>query len=89
MIKPKLPLFKSNYPIFAAWDYIFTVVDVQGDQVTYQTYAVRPQPSPTYTVKVDPLVPEGSYLMLLEPKGRECRQRLERRGQAEACFLIV
>jgi hypothetical protein len=65
--KTKNPLVKSKYPIFAAWDYIFTVVDVQGDRVTNQTYAVRPQPSPTYTVKVDPIVPEGSYLMLLEP----------------------
>ncbi|MCX5889306.1 MAG: metallophosphoesterase [Deltaproteobacteria bacterium] len=65
--KIKNPLIKSKYPIFAAWDYIFTVVDVQGDFVTAQTYAARPQPSPTYTVKVDPLVPEGSYLMLFEP----------------------
>jgi hypothetical protein len=60
-----LPISKSVYPIRAAWDYIFTVVDVKGDQVSYQTYAVRPQPSPTYTVKIDPLSPSGVLLQLL------------------------
>ena len=48
------------------WDYNFTVVDVKGDTVTTQAYAVRPRPSPTYTVKVDPIVPDGSFLLLLE-----------------------
>ena len=61
------PLVQSQYPIYASWDYIFTVVDVKGDQVTYQTYAVRPQPSPTYTVKIDPPNLNGSYLLQLEP----------------------
>lgn len=62
-----LPISKSKYPIHAAWDYNFTVVDVQGDQVSTRTYAVRPQPSPTYTVKVDPIDLNGSFLMMLEP----------------------
>ncbi len=65
--KNKSPLIISKYPIYAFWDYNFTVVDVHGDQVAYQTYAARPQPSPTYTVKIDPIVPEGSFLLLLEP----------------------
>ena len=65
--KSKNPLVKSKYPIFAAWDYIFTVVDVHGDFVTAQTYAVRPQPSPTYTMKVDPLDVNGTFLLLLAP----------------------
>jgi 3',5'-cyclic AMP phosphodiesterase CpdA len=64
--KNKNPLINSRYPICAFWDYIFTVVDVRGDQVTYQTYAARPQPSPTYTIRVDPIAPEGSFLLLLE-----------------------
>ena len=64
--KKLLPISESVYPIRAAWDYIFTVVDVQGDFVTAQTYAARPRPSPTYTVKVDPIVPDGSFLLLLE-----------------------
>ena len=64
MIKPSAPLVKSMYPIYAFWDYIFTVVDVKGDQVTYQTYAVRPQPSPAYTVKIDPLNPNATLLLL-------------------------
>jgi 3',5'-cyclic AMP phosphodiesterase CpdA len=59
-----LPLSKSVYPIRATWDYIFTVVDVQGDRVTYQTYAVPPQPSPTYMVKIDPLSPDATLLLL-------------------------
>ncbi len=60
-----LSLSKSVTPIHAAWDYIFTVVDLQGDRVNAQTYAVRPQPSPTYTVKIDPLDLNGSYYLLL------------------------
>jgi 3',5'-cyclic AMP phosphodiesterase CpdA len=60
-----LPISKSKSPIKAAWDYIFTVVDVTGDQITAQTYAVRPRPNPTYTVRVDPTVPDGSLLLLL------------------------
>ncbi len=64
--KNKNPLINSKYPIYAFWDYIFTVVDIHGDQVTYQTYAARPQPSPTYTVKIDPIVPDGCFLLLLE-----------------------
>jgi hypothetical protein len=65
--KTQHPLVTSNYPIFAAWDYIFTVVDVSGNRVTSQTYAARPQPSPIYTVKVDPADLNGSLLLLLEP----------------------
>jgi 3',5'-cyclic AMP phosphodiesterase CpdA len=61
-----LPISKSKYPIQAAWDYIFTVVDIQGDQVTMQTYAARPRPNPTYTARVDPVVPTSTFLLLLE-----------------------
>lgn len=60
-----LPISKSIYPIKAVWDYIFTVVDVKGDQFTAQTYAVRPRPNPTYTVRVDPIFLDGSLLLLL------------------------
>jgi len=42
-------------------------VDIKGDQVTFQTYAVRPQPSPTYTVRIDPLDITAPNLLLLEP----------------------
>ena len=62
-----LPISQSVYPIKAAWDYIFTVIDIRGDQGAYQTYAVRPQPSPTYTVKIDPVDLNGFFLLLLEP----------------------
>ena len=64
MIQNCNPPVQSSYPIHAVWDYIFTVVDVKGDQATYQTYAVRPQPSPTYTVKIDPLNPNATLLLL-------------------------
>jgi hypothetical protein len=64
--KQLLPISKSKYPIQAAWDYIFTVVDVKGDRVTTQTYAVRPRPNPTYTVKIDPIVLNGPLMLLLE-----------------------
>jgi hypothetical protein len=59
--------FNGKYPIKGASDYNFTVVDVKGDQVTYTAYAVRPQPSPTCTVKIDPLDINGPNLLLFEP----------------------
>jgi hypothetical protein len=59
--------FDGKYPIQGASDYNFTVVDVKGDRVTFQTYAVRPQPSPTYTVRIDPLDINGPNLPLFEP----------------------
>ncbi len=63
--KSILPLSQSIYPIRAACDYIFTVVDVQGGLVNTRTYAARPRPSPTYTVNVDPVSVDGSLLPLL------------------------
>jgi hypothetical protein len=48
------------------WDYNFTVVDVKGETVTTQAFAVRPRPTPTQTVKIDPIDRNSATLLLLD-----------------------